>query len=186
MSIRERDLTAYSEPIRMVDDATTDFDAIDAALRSVSATFGAELKVWKDDVERGMFDMNPVPCLMLCHPEHKEDYFRFCITRKVQGKTCLIQIYTYGKSTQMSLESFQNNTHAFDGNGTRGAVVGALRGGALGAGFAIGSAAAGIVKGGGKLLAKGLVAMMRDDAALSREKDWYDLMGSVFQEVFLQ
>lgn len=186
MAIREKELAAYSDPIRMIDDDTTGFEAIDASLKSTAEMYGAEIEVWKDGVERGTFDMNPISCLVLCHPEHKNDYFRFCITRKVQGKTCLVQIYTLGKSTQMSLEAFQKNTRAFDGSGVRGTAVGALRGGALGAGFAVGSAAAGIVKGGGKLLAKGIAAMMRDDVALSKEKDWYQLMDSVFQTVFLQ
>lgn len=64
-------------------------------------------------------------------------------------------------------------------------MIGAFRGGAFGTGFAVGSAVGGIVGGSVKLMAKGVAAMMRDDAALSREKEWYELMDTVFQQVFL-
>lgn len=185
MAIREKDLTAFSDPIRLVDDETTELRSIGEALQRCAEEFGAEVKIKNEAVERGFFDSNPIPCLQICHPNHEKDYFNFCITCKQQGKTRLVQIYTYGKSKQMGLEAFQKNTRAFDGSGVRGTAVGALRGGALGAGFAIGSAVGGVVKGTGKLLAKGVAAMMCDDAALSVEKDWYDLMATVLQNVFM-
>ena len=184
MSIREKDLSAYSEPIRLVNEPSTEITEVATAIENIAEEFGAEVEVRRDEVSRGFFDNEPLACLVIVHPKHTGDYFRFCITRKVQGKTCLFQIFTYGKSTQMSLSDFQSNTKVFDGKGSRGTAIGVLRGGAVGAGFAVGSATAGIVKGGGKLLAKGIAAMMRDDAALAREKDWYEQMTSVFAEVF--
>lgn len=185
MAIREKDLTDFSDPVRLPEDESSQLENVRIAIERCAEQYGAEMVIHFDCVERGFFDSNPIPCLRICHPKHETDYFYFCITRKTQGKSCLFQIYTCGKSKQMGLADFQNNTRAFDGSGIRGTAVGALRGGALGAGFAIGSAVGGIVKGTGKLLAKGVAAMMRDDAALSVEKDWYDLMALVLQNVFM-
>lgn len=183
-TIREKSLIVYSDAMRFMDDETVSEDNICQAIQNCADNYGADIVIYKEAITRGYFDNDPIPCLRICHPAHEDDYFNFCIMRKIQGKTCLLQIYTCGRSTQMSLEAFQNNTQVWDGSGVRGATLGVLRGGAVGVGFAVGSAAAGIVKSSGKLIAKGIAAMMRDDASLSKEKDWYDLMQAVFQQVF--
>lgn len=185
MAIRKKDLTAYSDPIRLLDNETTDLRVVGRAIKHCAEEFGAEIVVYVEEAEGGFFDFDNIPCLQICHPNHEKDYYNICLTRRTQGKTCVFQVFTYGKSRQMNLEDFQSNTHVFDGSGVNGVAVGTLRGGALGAGFAIGSAAAGIVKSGGKLLAKGIVGLMRDDAALSVEREWYDLILESIQSVFV-
>ena len=58
-----------------------------------------------------------------------------------------------------------------------------LSGGAVGAGFAIGSAVTGVAKAGFKAVAKGINALMRDPQALEEENAWYSAVYSIFNEV---
>lgn len=152
-----------------------------------AAEYGLVYEFQEGEISYGLFS-TPVPCTVLIHPKHlgwnsENEYFKFCFTRQVQGKTCTIEVSSFGRSTQMKAADFVANTKVFDGKGTLGTAAGILRGGAVGAGFAIGSAAAGIGKAGVKAIAKGINALIRDPAALAEEQAWYDLLFAVIGEV---
>mgnify|MGYP004517400617 FL=1 len=152
-----------------------------------AAEYGLVYEFQEGEISYGLFS-TPVPCTVLIHPKHldwnsENEYFKFCFTRQVQGKTCTIEVSSFGRSTQMKAADFAANTKIFDGKGTLGTAAGILRGGAVGAGFAIGSAAAGIGKAGVKAIAKGINALIRDPAALAEEQAWYDLLSAVIGEV---
>lgn len=151
-----------------------------------AAEYGLVYEFQEGEISYGLFS-TPVPCTVLIHPKHlgnsENEYFKFCFTRQVQGKTCTIEVSSFGRSTQMKAADFAANTKIFDGKGTLGTAAGILRGGAVGAGFAIGSAAAGIGKAGVKAIAKGINALIRDPAALAEEQAWYDLLFAVIGEV---
>lgn len=182
--VREKDLVPFSEPIRVADNEAATYESIIQAVNDLAAHFGAPIANREEYIFRSFLDDDPPAHLVFYHPDHEKDYFNFCIMRKQQGASCLLQVFTMGKSRQMGKEAFQQNVHVFDGNAARGTAVGLLRGGAVGVGFALGSATAGIVKGGAKMLAKGVNALTMDRAALSEEKDWYNIMTDVFSVVF--
>ncbi len=185
MSIPEKKLEQLYDPIRYPNGEEITLDLIKEKFVEVAENYGLALSVENDEIETGgFFNSSTTPCLLLYNPTYFDDYYKFCITSKPQGKTALINIYSFGKSTQMSKEAFSQNTKVFDGAGSRGTALGILRGGAVGAGFAVGSAATGLVKGGIKALAKGINALTMDKAALAEEKEWYDLFYAVIAEVF--
>ncbi len=184
MSISQKKLEAVFDPIRYTSGETVSIEIIKEKLSVVAENYGLPLHMENDEIEiGGFFSSETEPCLAFYHPEHEDDYYNFCITVKTQGKTALVSTFSFGKSSQMSKEAFAQNTKVFDGAGSRGTTMGILRGGAVGAGFAIGSAATGIVKGGVKALAKGINALTMDKAALAKEKEWYELLYSVLEEV---
>ncbi len=149
--------------------------------------YGLIYEFQEGEISYGLFH-SPIPCTVLIHPKHldwnsENEYFKFCFTRQVQGKTCTIDVSSFGRSTQMKAADFAENTKIFDGGGRLGVAAGILRGGAGGAGFAIGSAVAGVGKAGVKTIAKGINALIRDPAALAEEQAWYDLLFTVIGEV---
>lgn len=181
-SISAKKMTPVRDPVRFMDGGNITYNDLKNALQSRIDEYGVPVAMDSGEISYGIFSPS-VECLTLYHPEHHNDYYDFCLIIKPLGKTCTIEAYSYGKSTQMSREAFAENTKVFDGSGVGNTALGLLSGGAIGAGFAIGSAVTGIAKAGGKAIAKGINALMRDPAALEQEKAWYDAIFSVFNDV---
>lgn len=174
-------MNAVGNPVRLMNCEIT-YDDLRSSLEQCIAEYGIEATLDSGEVSYGIF-RQPVECLTIYHPNHHYDYYNLCILLKPLGNTCTIETYTYGKSTQMSYEAFAKNTKVFDGSGVGNTALGMLSGGAVGVGFAIGSAVTGIAKAGGKAIAKGINALMRDLAALEQEQLWYDTVFSILGDV---
>lgn len=137
-------------------------------------------EVWSD----GLFGRKIMDCLTLQNVQHRREYYGYCITKFSNYGTTVFGIYNFGSSKQMSKENYLSNTRAFTGNGARSAALGIFRGGAVGAGFAVGGMIGGAVGGSARLLKKGITALTMDKAALEEEKNWYNLMNMVLQQAF--
>jgi len=166
-----------------MDGSTVTYDAIKMVLEEKIDKYGINAEIISSELYTGLFSKDET-CLSLVNPKHREDYFKFCIYRKEIGKTCVVEVYSYGQSKNIKREDFAANTRIFDGSGTMGTAAGILRGGAVGAGFAIGSAAVGITKAGVKAIGKGINALLRDPEVLEKENDWYAAVFGIFNEVF--
>lgn len=132
----------------------------------------------------GILNHRDIPCFVVSHPEHRYDWFGFCVVRRAMGDTACVSIYICGDSEQMKKEAYLQNARAFDGHAIGNAALGALRGGAAGAGYAVGSLIGGAVSGGAKAIKKGISRLTMDYGALEEEKLWYDLVIASFREVF--
>ncbi len=180
--VNYKKLVEHYGPIRFMDGEYVTYDAIKERIEKLVEDYGIEATLAMGDVNYGLFS-GTKEALMLVHPKHVDDYYKFCIIITPAGKTCNVEVFSYGKSRQMSAEAFAQNTKIFDGSGVMGTAAGILRGGAVGAGFAIGSAAVGIAKAGAKGIAKGINALMRDPGALEEEKAWYDIVNEIIATV---
>lgn len=50
----------------------------------------------------GLFNSSVEDCLVMYHPEHERDYFKFCIRVKRQGVYAFVLINDFGQSSQMN------------------------------------------------------------------------------------
>jgi len=182
-NINRKKVQQARDSIRYMNGSDITYNAIKAALDEVIEKYGIDAVVEEATLYGGSLFAKEESCLALVNPNHRNDYFKFCIVKKDAGKTCTIDVYTFGQSKNIKHEEFAANTHIFDGSGTSGAVAGMFRGGAIGAGFAIGSAVGGVAKAGFKAVAKGINALMRDPQALEEENAWYSAVYSIFNEV---
>lgn len=166
-------------------DGELDCSAIKDSLPSYEEEYGFEY-VCEDDVisTGGFLSGTDYECVKISRPGHEFDCFNYYITLEEQGRAYLAVVYCGGSSRQIGKEEFAQNTKIFDGSTSRGVAAGAFRGGALGAGFAIGSLAGGLLKSGVKAIAKGVNALTRDEGALKEELDWYNLAMQVFSSMF--
>ena len=182
-SINRKKVQQARDSIRYMNGSEVTYDAIKIALEEVIENYGIDAVVEEATLYGGSLFAKEESCLALVNPNHRNDYFKFCIVRKDAGKTCTVDIFSFGQSKNIKHEKFAANTHIFDGKGAMGAVGGMLAGGAVGAGFAIGSAVTGVAKAGFKAVAKGINALMRDPQALEEENAWYSAVYSIFNEV---
>lgn len=181
--INRKKMQQARDSIRFMNGSDITYDAIKYALEEVIEKYGIEAAVEDATLYGGGLFSKEESCLALVNPQHRNDYFKFCILRKDSGKTCVVDVYSFGQSKNIKHEDFAANTHVFDGSGVAGTVGGMLTGGAIGAGFAIGSAVTGVAKAGFKAVAKGINALMRDPEALEEENAWYSAVYSIFNEV---
>lgn len=50
----------------------------------------------------GLFNSTTEDCLVLYHPEHQNNYFKFCVRIKRQGAYAFVMINDFGQSKQMA------------------------------------------------------------------------------------
>jgi len=185
--IKEKTLTPYADAFSINQTGISPGDIV-TRLKEAAKNFGAACSVGIGEVVSGNWiSSSTSPCIVIVHPDPvtRERYLGFCIRLRENGNFTIVSIYNFGKSEQLGVEAtLQEKT--FTGNTARGVAAGALRGGASGVGFAVGSLMAGTVRGGVKLIGKGLAAMTRDSEALTKEKDWYSLIDMVLHAAFFE
>lgn len=185
--IKEKTLIPYADAFSIEQTGILPRDVI-AKLKEAAERIGAECNVEMGEIISGNWlSSNTDPCIVIIHSDYvtRQRYLGFCIRLRENGKFTIVSIYTFGKSEQLGAEAtLQKKT--FTGNTARGVVAGALRGGATGAGFAVGSLMAGTVLGGARLIGKGLAAMTKDTKALEKEKDWYSLIDMILHATFFE
>jgi len=61
--------------------------------------FGLPITIKNDQIKSGgIFNSHIEDCLILTNTEHENDYFKYCITLKKQGKMATIDMQYYGRS----------------------------------------------------------------------------------------
>lgn len=73
-------------------------EKLEIAMNNASAPVAFE----KDQIKTGgIFNSNSVDCLVMYHPEHTKDYFKFCIYIIYDGNDAVVCTREYGQSKQM-------------------------------------------------------------------------------------
>lgn len=166
--VKRNDLDPVMEPI---------YHTLDITLEDMALAFMHQAKTqevplsWKlgeitDGALNNLMGGSITPCLILFHPLHEKDYFKLAVTQERMGKHNLVQIYSFGKSTQLNIEA-DKGTRLIDTGGYRGS---AAVGHAIGRGLVVG-------------IRKLNNAMNQDSHALSQEKLWYSLVYELVAEV---
>jgi len=77
-------------------------EAVKAALTETAEENGIAIAFYEDQVKSGgIFNRVIEDCLVMYHPEHRYDYFTFCIRVQREGPLTLIAVNDFGSSKQM-------------------------------------------------------------------------------------
>lgn len=83
-----------------------DLGAIREALAEAAQQNNIPLAFSTDEVKSGgLFNKVSEPCLVLYHPEHEFDYFRFAVRSVQEGGRSIVTINTFGQSSQMKKDA---------------------------------------------------------------------------------
>ncbi|MBR3294479.1 MAG: hypothetical protein IKI69_08695 [Oscillospiraceae bacterium] len=66
------------------------------------------------------------PCVIIEHPDHPQDYCKFCITKNVDGSRCMLTPYVFGSSPQLQMENYNENVPNHSVGGLATAALGFL------------------------------------------------------------
>lgn len=100
--IKEKELTDFRPDFKYKNgrEITLDFvrEKLEIAMQNASVPIAFE----RDQIKIGtIFNSNTVDCLVMYHPEHAKDYFRFCIYIIYDGNDAVVCTREYGQSKQM-------------------------------------------------------------------------------------
>ncbi len=180
--VNRKKMVSIRDSVRFMNGKDVTYENIKMFLEAKIEEYGIPATVEDATLGGGGLFSPEEKCLALVNPEHRYDYFKFCIYRKDMGNTCTVDVYSYGASKNLKNEDLAH-TKIFDGSGALGTATGILRGGATGIGFAIGSAVVGVGKAGVKTIAKGIGKLLQDPNAIATENGWYSAVADIFNEV---
>lgn len=159
--IKEKELTEFRQPLKYKDAKDVTLTQIQSLLQEEADANGISVAFWEDEIKYGGLFGDTEPCLVLCHPEHEKDYFKFCIKLKHQGNYAFISVFEFGQSTQMGNAGSKEYLKEAFSRGDGWEIGGAL----------IGTAIRRLTKGGS------------NKKKLEEEEMWYSTISDIFDAV---
>lgn len=159
-------------------------DMIENVLQGTIDDRGYNITLIRDTVSSGgLLGGREYDCLRICNPDHVSDYYNYVLTINRDGRDDSLIVSLCGNSSQVRKDDMLGKK-VFDGTISRSIGAGMKKGGSVGAGFAIGGAAAGLAKAGIKGIGKGLSALTRDKEAYETEMRWYSEAQELIMSTF--
>ena len=80
-------------------------EVVQEAIRNKAQSMNLPVAFYNDQVKSGsLFNSRVEDCAVLYHPEHRNDYFSFCIRVTHQGSYAFVSINDFGQSKQIDKE----------------------------------------------------------------------------------
>ncbi len=157
--LKNDDLREFRPVYKYQDGSSVTLNAIKSALMEQANTVGLPIAFSEDQVKSGgLFSKVVEDCLVLYHPEHKNDYFKFAIRVQRQGNLAFVYVNDFGKSSQMAkaliAESYQKDR---EGQSMSYKV--------------------------GSLIGQGLTTIGRSKTKLEAEQNYYNALEELFNQV---
>lgn len=100
--IKIDELREFRPTYRFEDGASISLEAVQNALTAEAEKHGVPIAFYADQVKSGgLFNKQIEDCLVMYHPEHRYDYFTFCIRVQHQGSMAYVAVNDFGSSKQM-------------------------------------------------------------------------------------
>lgn len=100
--IRADDLQEFRPQIRYENAENLNLGLIQNAIRRYAENLGISVAFRDDQVKSGnIFSRTIDDCVVMYHPDHERDYFKFCIRARRQGIYTYVIVNVCGQSTQM-------------------------------------------------------------------------------------
>ena len=100
--IKADELRDFRPTVRYQDGEGVTLSTVQNAIQNCAVNMGIPVAFENDQVKSGgLFNSSLEDCIVMYHPEHEKDYFRFCIRVRRQGMYAFVSINDFGKSSQM-------------------------------------------------------------------------------------
>ncbi len=100
--IKIDDLREFRPKYRFEDGVDMSLEVIKEALQLEANRIGIPIAFYADQVKSGgLFTRQIEDCLVMYHPDHRNDYFTFCIRVQHQGSMAYVSVNDFGSSKQM-------------------------------------------------------------------------------------
>lgn len=101
--IKADELREFRPTVRYQNGEGITLSTVQEAIKDCAMKMGIPVAFTSDQVKSGgLFNSSVEDCIVMYHPEHERDYFRFCIRVKRQGMYAFVSVNDFGKSSQMA------------------------------------------------------------------------------------
>lgn len=127
--IKEKDLREFRDMVRYRDGQGITLQTVQDALQDCADKMGIQVAFKSDQVKSGgLLNSSVDDCIVMYHPQHENDYFKFCIRVRKQGLNAYVSVNDFGQSKQMAkagrAESYQQDRQGKDLSYKIGSVIG--------------------------------------------------------------
>lgn len=158
--IAATELRDYRPVVRFRDGSAVTLDNLQNGIEAKAEAGGIPVAFRRDQVKSGgLFNKTIEDALIVYHPEHSTDYYKFCIRVASQGNYALVTINDFGTSKQMKKQINSSVSKEYRQSSTSTAEI-------------VGS-----------LIGSGLNAIGKSKAKLDEEMGYYSCMEDVFNQV---
>ncbi len=101
--IKADELREFRPQVRYQNGEAITLSTVQDAVKDCAMKMGIPVAFRSDQVKSGgLFNSSVEDCIVMYHPEHERDYFKFCIRVKRQGTYAFVTINDFGQSKQMN------------------------------------------------------------------------------------
>jgi hypothetical protein len=101
--IKENVLREFRPQVRYQDGQGITLSSVQEAINDYAMNMGVPVAFRDDKVKSGgLFNSTVDDCVVMFHPEHEWDYFKFCIRVKHQGSYAFVIVNDFGQSKQIN------------------------------------------------------------------------------------
>lgn len=171
--IRDKDIVENLYSLKTFD-SNINLDTIKSAIQNAAAQYGVPVTFANDQLKvGGLLNSETRPCLIVCHPEHLKDYFKFVISIHQNSGMTFINCSTFGQSKNMNKLVARKQAGAVMKQG----IKNALKEGNWSPGLSLTTGA--LISG-----AKALQSLGGSKAKKEAEQNYYDAILAIFEQLF--
>lgn len=101
--IKADELREFRPTVSYQNGAGITLKTVQDAIKERAMQIGIPVAFTRDQVKSGgLFNSSVEDCIVMYHPEHERDYFRFCIRVRRQGSYAFVSVNDFGKSSQIT------------------------------------------------------------------------------------
>lgn len=96
-------LREFRPVVRFKDGNDITLQTVQEAIKDCAQGMGIPVAFYAEQVKSGgLFNSSVEDCIVMYHPEHQNDYFKFCIRVSHQGTYAFVSVNDFGQSKQMA------------------------------------------------------------------------------------
>lgn len=157
--IKIDELREFRPDVRYKDGSAITLQTVQNAIAEYAQNIGLQVAFYADQVKSGsLLNKTVEDCIVLYHPDHTNDYFKFCIRVNRQGSYAFISVMDFGTSKQLKKA------------GQAEAYRESRKGQSMS--FKIGS-----------LIGQGITSIGRSKSKLEEEQNYYACIIDIFDEI---
>lgn len=157
--IKADELREFRPQVRYQNGEEITLSTVQKAIKECATNLGISTAFRCDQVKSGgLFSSSVEDCLVMYHPEHEKDYFKFCIRVKHQGVYAFVSINDFGQSKQMNKASYAESYAANRKGQSMSYKVGSIIG-------------------------QGIMTLGKSKAKLEEEQMYYQCVFDIFDEI---
>lgn len=109
--IKADNLREFRPTVQFKNSSGVTLSAVQEAIEKCAEDMEIPVAFYDDQVKSGsLFNSSVEDCIVLYHPDHMHDYFKFCIRTKRQGRYAFVSVNNFGESKQIAKANYAENS----------------------------------------------------------------------------